>query len=86
MDHLKTELINAIAEVIHILSLPADHEDLELCVTRLEVLAENALSYESIPLEVVDLLNQAVNHLKRSIRNERKYESYQAPLLESKRN
>ena len=57
---------NAIAEVISILSQPGN-QDLDLCVTRVEVLAENALSCDGIPLEVVDLLNQAVNILKRTV-------------------
>ncbi len=86
MDELKTEMKNAIADVINILSKPEEHQDLELCVTRLEVLAENALSYDDIPLEVVDLLNQGVNVLKRNIGLERTYDSYQAPILNNERN
>ena len=81
MDQLKTELVNAISEVIHVLSLLVEHQDLELCVTRVEVLAESALNCEGISLE--DFLNQAVNLLKRDIPTERTYESYQAPLLQN---
>ena len=86
MDELRTEIENAIAEVINTLSLPVGNQDLDLCVTRLEVLAENALSCDGIPLEVVDLLNQAVSVLKRNSRMERSHDSYQAPLLSNERN
>ena len=77
---------NAITEVVDILSKPGDPQDFELCVTRLEVLAENALRYDGIPLEVADLLNQGLNVLKRISGMERTYGSYQAPVLHNERN
>ena len=84
MDELRTEIENAIAEVINTLSPREANQDLH--VTRVEVLAENPLSCDGIPLQVVDLLNQAVSILKRNSRMERSHDSYQTPLLSNERN
>ena len=46
---------------------------------RLEILAENALLVESIPLEIVDVLNQAIATLKNKNDAEREFVSYEAP-------
>ena len=54
----------------------ANPDDRELCVTRLEVLAENTLHYDGIPLEAVDGINKAVHLLKSSLNLERRHDPY----------
>ena len=76
-----TEMTNAINEVIHTLDSPEPRRDLQWCIMRLEVLAENALGDEAIPLEAVDLINQAVNIIKRNDGLEQSYEPYSASLV-----
>jgi hypothetical protein len=85
MEEVRTEMTSAITEVIHLLRSQTQNQDLELCVTRLEVLTENALTYEDISLEVVDLLNQALNVVKRTIGIERGYDPYAASLVHDER-
>ncbi len=48
-------------------------------------LFENALGDEAIPLETVDLINQAVNAIKRNNRVEQNYEPYSASLFHNER-
>ena len=48
MDQFVTELRNGVTEVADIVSGNLLQENRELCVTRLEVMAESALSHESI--------------------------------------
>jgi hypothetical protein len=79
MDSFTSELVNAIKEVIYMLSEMTSYDDRELCAMRLEVLAENSLTHDVIPLEVVDHINEAVQLLKRGLGMERRYEPYQAP-------
>lgn len=54
------------------------HGDLEVCAMRLEVLAENTFHCDVVPLEAVDMLNQAIHLLKSSLNMGRRYEPYQA--------
>ena len=54
MEAFKKELINAILEVVQMLADTANPDDRQLCVTRLEVLAENNLHYDGIPRKSVD--------------------------------
>ena len=66
MDQFVTELRNGVMEVADILSENLVHENRELCVTRLEVMAESALSHESIlSLDIVEMLNEVINILKK---------------------
>ena len=66
MDQFVTELRNGVMEVADILSGNLVHENRELCVTRLEVMAESALSHESIlSLDIVEMLNEVINILKK---------------------
>ena len=48
---MQTAMVNAIDEVINTLHSPVPHEDLQWCIRRLEVVSENALGDEAIPLE-----------------------------------
>ena len=81
MDEFKTQLINALEDVVQTLGVARNTVDFEWYVRRLQVLAESALSQESIPLDVVDRLNEAANHLKSCIREEDSHVPYQAPIV-----
>ena len=61
MDTFKAEIVRTIEEVICILSATSTFADQEMCALRLEMLTENAMTAECIPLKAVDLLIQAVN-------------------------
>ncbi len=54
-------------------------ENCEICLRRLEVLAEQAMMCDGMSLEIVDLLNQAKNILRRDAQTNEDYSSYQAP-------
>ena len=43
------------------------HENREICLRRLEVLAEQAMTCDGVSLDIVDLLNQAKNILRRDV-------------------
>lgn len=78
MEDFKEQLVNAIQEVIEMLSERTSHDDREVCAMRLEVLAENALQYDVIPLQAVDGINHAVHLLKNSLNMEIRCDPYQA--------
>ena len=78
-------MINAIEDIIRIINPHADHQDLELCERRLELLAENALNYREIPLEIVNMLSQALNNLRKATHTERGYEPHAASLVHDER-
>ena len=80
MDQFVTELRNGVMEVADILSGNLVHENRELCVTRLEVMAESVLSHESISLDIVDMLNEVINILKKQAGLEGDFHSYEAPV------
>ena len=67
MDQFVTELRNGVMEAVaDIRSGNLVNENRELCVTRLEVMAESALSHESIlSLDIVEMLNEVINILKK---------------------
>lgn len=80
MDEYRTQLQNAIEEIVGILLRSSNAEDLDLCSVRLESYAENALLQDNIPLEIVDLLSKAANILKDKVTAERRFASYKAPV------
>ena len=80
MDQFVTELRNGVMEVADIVSGNLLHENRELCVTRLEVMAVCALSHESISLDIVDMLNEVINILKKQAGLEGDFHSYEAPV------
>ena len=82
---METEIVNAIEEFIHTLHLPTPHQDLQWCIMRLEVIAENSLSDEAIPLEATDLIDQAINVIKRNNGMERDYGPYSALPIHNER-
>ena len=82
---MQTEIISGIEEVIRTLLSPAPHQDLQWCIMRLEVVAENALGEEAIPLEAVDLINQAISAIKNNNQTERNYEPYSASQIHNER-
>jgi hypothetical protein len=55
------------------------HENREICLRRLEVLAEQAMTCDGVSLDIVDLLNQAKNILRRDVETNKEYVSYEAP-------
>ena len=55
------------------------HENRELCLRRLEVLAEQAMRCDGVNLNIVDLLNQAKNIIRRDTASNDDYCSYQTP-------
>lgn len=79
------ELRNAVEQIIMILQQSSRKEDHELCVTRLEILCENALANDDIPIQIVDILNQAKIFLQNNIHTEREFNSYEAPLERQQR-
>lgn len=83
MESFRTELVNAIQEVISLLSDAPSRDSRELCAMRLEILAENSLVHQDIPLEAVDMLNKAIHTLKETF--ERLHEPYQATLDQNTR-
>lgn len=81
-----TELRNEVVEVVNrLVDGTSRHADRELCVTRLKVLAESALTHESIPLDLVDLLHQAINILKKKVGLSDDFHSYAAPVESQRR-
>ena len=78
MESFRTELVNAIEDVISMLTDVPSRDSRELCAMRLEILAENALLHQDIPLEAVDMINKAIHTLKETF--ERIHEPYQASL------
>ena len=80
MNQYPIELRNGFLDVVSILRSNSACDDCELCVTRLEVLTENALIHERIPLDIVHMLNQAKNMLKRETGSGRKFVFYEAPV------
>ena len=82
---MQTAMVNAINEVINTLHSPVPHEDFQWCIMRLEVVSENALGDEAMPLEAADSINQAINTLKRNNEMERDYEPYSASQIHDER-
>lgn len=85
MEQVRAEMINAVEDIIGMIHPHAHHHDLELCERRLEVLAENALNYREIPLEIVNLLSQALNNLRKTMQTKRSYQPYAASLVHNER-
>ena len=83
MESFKTEPVNAIEDVISMLTDTPGRDSRELCAMRLEILAENALVHQDIPLEAVDMINKAIHTLKETF--ERIHEPYQASLDQTTR-
>ena len=83
MESFRTELVNAIEDVISMLTDTPSRDSRELCAMRLEILAENALVHQDIPLEAVDMINKAIHTLKETF--ERIHEPYQASLDQTTR-
>ena len=81
MADFKEELINGIEAVIRLLSVASRRDDHELCIVRLEILGESAMTHDGIPLEAVDLLIQALNTIKSRLGHEAEmnYAPYVAP-------
>ena len=79
MDEYRSELRAAFEELIVLLQESSSGGNRELCCVRLEILAENALLVESIPLEIVDVLTQAIAALKNKNDVEKEFASYEAP-------
>ena len=75
MDEYRSELRAALEDLIVLLQESSSGGNRELCCVRLEILAENALLVESIPLEIVDVLNQAIATLKNKNDAEREFAS-----------
>ena len=71
-------LRNSVEEIANALREDS-HENGELSIRRLEVLAEQAMSCDGVTLDVVDMLNEAKNLLKQQRNNDKEYSSYQAP-------
>ena len=55
MDEYRSELRAALEKLIVLLEESLSGGNRELCCVRLEILAENALLVESIPLEITDV-------------------------------
>ena len=79
MDEYRSELRAALEDLIVLLQESSSGGNHDLCCVKLEILAENALLVESIPLEIVDVLNQAIATFKNKNDAEREFASYEAP-------
>ena len=55
MDEYRSELRAALEDLIVLLQESSSGGNRDLCCVRLEILAENALLVESIPLEITDV-------------------------------
>lgn len=54
-------------------------ENCEICLRRLEVLAEQAMASDYISLDSIDLIVKAKNILRRDVETDKEYFSYEAP-------
>ena len=62
MDEYRSELRAALEDLIVLLEESLSGGNRELCCVRLEILAENALLVEPIPLEIVDVLKSQLSN------------------------
>ncbi|XP_022783507.1 uncharacterized protein LOC111324260 [Stylophora pistillata] len=78
----RQHLLDSLNEIIeHIQEGGNRGGDLENTVLRLEVLYEAALVNGDIPLEAVDLINQARTHLNVNLNQQEPFQGYEAPAV-----
>ena len=71
-------LIDSLGEISAMLTSNYQ-ENSEICLRRLEVLAEQAMTTDGIGQDIVDLMNQAKNLVKKDVETSQDYFSYEAP-------